>query len=259
MRTTDFSVSVVIPIYNSKETLHRALKSVINQTKPVDEIILINDGSTDESEEIVLEFQKEHPNYDWYYEYQKNAGPAKTRNKGIEKAKSSYIAFLDADDAWLNSKIEKQMSIFSNPKNNDLVLLGGYNTLNTKKEGWGYISFSQLLLKNYFLTSSVMAKRDTLLEVGGFPEDQKYSEDYALWLAIASEYPVAIVKESIFIYAQGDEGINSAGLSSRFWKMEKGELRNYKRLLSQKKISIFHWIFLNLFSLIKYLSRRLLK
>ena len=104
-------ISVIIPTHNRADILPRAIKSIQNQTRPVDEIIVVSDGSTDNTEEVVKEFEEKdkrirliayHPGHNGNYE----------RNKGIEAATGDFIAFLDDDDEWLPKKTELQMAIF---------------------------------------------------------------------------------------------------------------------------------------------------
>lgn len=142
-------VSVIIPAYNAEKYIKEAIDSVLNQTYPVDEIIVVDDGSTDSTGEIVRGYVKRddgrgttdeglekkdcfvgrdieaprndntHPAprpHDVIYIYQMNKGPAAARNRGIQEAKGEYIAFLDADDVWMPEKIEKQMAVFDKNK-----------------------------------------------------------------------------------------------------------------------------------------------
>jgi glycosyltransferase involved in cell wall biosynthesis len=105
-------VSVIVPTYNYAEFIGEAIKSVLDQTIQDFEILVIDDGSTDNTKEVVLSFGDKVR-----YFYQSQQGPAKARNKGIVESKGEYIAFLDADDVWLPSKLEKQVNLFrSNPK-----------------------------------------------------------------------------------------------------------------------------------------------
>ena len=112
-------VSVIIPAYNSADFIDEALKSVFDQTYKDLEIIVVDDGSTDDTR-AVLEKYGDRVNY----HYQDNNGPASARNRGIKLARGKYIAFLDADDLWLPTKLEKQVALFKNRENLGFVTTG---------------------------------------------------------------------------------------------------------------------------------------
>ena len=103
------SVSVVIPSFNRSEVLQRALKSVYVQTRQPDEVIVVDDGSTDSTREMLRD---SFPDVE--YLYQSNQGVSSARNRGIERAKGNWIAFLDSDDEWLPNKLENQQAVVSN-------------------------------------------------------------------------------------------------------------------------------------------------
>ena len=108
----NYSISVVIPAYNAAEHISRTIYSVAGQTFPAKEIIVIDDGSTDSTSEVVKSFGEKVQ-----YIYQQNAGVSAARNAGIEAATSEWIAFLDADDLWIADKTERQVDLFSdNPE-----------------------------------------------------------------------------------------------------------------------------------------------
>ncbi|MCT4665194.1 MAG: glycosyltransferase family 2 protein [Flavobacteriales bacterium] len=249
------TVSVIIPVYKAEKSIIRALDSIKNQTRKVDEIILVNDGSPDDSAMVIDKYHKENPEMNIHYFLQKNQGPSVARNKGVSMATSAYIAFLDSDDAWLPNKIEEQLVCFD--QNPDLNMLAGLRAQDKGSGAFRKVNFNQLLLKNYFVTSSVMVKKQAVLDAGGFPENQKYSEDYHLWLKIAQDDSQGIIEKPLFIYAEENEKINKEGLSGQMWEMEKGELSNYQSLYSLKKIGLFKYLFLCCFSLLKYFKRRL--
>ncbi|MDA3787608.1 MAG: glycosyltransferase family A protein, partial [Desulfobacula sp.] len=111
-------ISAVIPAYNSANFLSFAINSILKQTQPVDEIIVVDDGSTDETAQVLKHFGNKI-----ICIYQHNAGPSAARNKGIEYAKGDWVAFLDADDQWVSTKIEKQVRLIE--KNPEIVLVAG--------------------------------------------------------------------------------------------------------------------------------------
>ncbi|MGB0428439.1 MAG: glycosyltransferase family 2 protein, partial [Flavobacteriales bacterium] len=178
------NISVVIPVYNAEKSIVAALDSVLNQTYPVAEIILVNDGSKDNSEQVIFDYKNQHPDLEIHYFKQKNQGPSAARNFGIKKAKYPFITFLDSDDVWLNRKNEVQMFWFE--KRPDFYLLGGNNLgkniVGAEEDELIEIPLSRLVLKNYFLTQGVLLRSEVFQQVGYFNESMRFSEDYNLWL-----------------------------------------------------------------------------
>lgn len=252
-------ISVIIPVYNAQKTIVRALDSVKNQTYSVSEIILINDGSKDQSEEIILKYQREHPDLVIRYVYQENQGPSVARNNGIKRASFEFVTFLDSDDEWLPQKNEKQIAAFE--QNPNLSMVGGWREgeLDTSINKGALIPISfDRLLKTNLIRPIVMIKKEVFDDVGYFPEDQKYSEDYNLWLRIAVKYETGIVNEVLYSY-DNDGGVNYSGLSGNLWGMEKGELRNYKEMCEMGYISFAKRMKLSIISILKYIRRYLIK
>ena len=115
--------SVIIPIYNAEKTLARCLKSLIMQGRTDAEIVLINDGSSDHSERIILDFKVKYPESGIVYVYQPNGGVSKARNKGLELARGTYITFVDSDDCVTSDYFE----VLDTFGDNDLCVFGSSN------------------------------------------------------------------------------------------------------------------------------------
>lgn len=236
------NVSVVIPNYNSAKTIIRALESVINQSLTPNEIIVVDDKSTDKSCDIINEYIIEYKsliNIE-LVKLEQNAGPAKARNVGWEKAKFEYIAFLDSDDSWHPQKIELQYKFMI--QNPDTALSGHLkkviqnddipDTSIKKIDKFERVSSKKILLKNYFATSTVMLKRSIKLR---FRESKKYSEDYLLWLEIVLSGNIALLlKTELCSYYKAEYGVS--GLSANMFLMYKGGLQNYRILLQEEYI-----------------------
>lgn len=244
------SVSVVIPAYNSAKTLERAVNSVLTQTLLPNEIIIVDDCSTDFTEDVVKSIIS--PNIEIIFiKNEKNMGPSHSRNRGIAKAKSKWIAFLDADDFWHPSKIQFQMSLanelqlsfvgacFKISDGNDLEPF--VVDLNHK-----ILTIRDFYFANPFSTPSVLVKKSADLY---FDENMKFSEDYDLWLKLMKKYEQAgLIKLPLVIL--GKPAYGSSGLSGQLWNMEKGELR----VLSKIDNYIIRMFSIS-FSLIKYFRR----
>ncbi len=205
---TQPTISVVIPTYNNIDFLPDTLKSIRTQSYPVSEIIIVDDGSTDDTHEKIYTLGS-----DLIYIRQQNSGPSSARNKGIAEASGDLVAFCDADDQWTSEKLAEQVMCFNNCP--DIALVAS-DTAITDKEGnilipsllehHGLLSFFQklngkpvqdalrrLLEKNFIPTSTVLVKREVLTKAGGFRSDIKYGEDLELWGRIAVEHEIAMV------------------------------------------------------------------
>jgi len=197
-------VSVIIPTYNSANYLPEAIESVLAQTYKDFEIIVINDGSTDNTKEIVAPYLDRI-----IYSEVPNGGPAKARNRAIRESSGEYVAFLDADDIWYPDKLDRQITVLSGNQNYSLVHSDAsytrtyssqesrtwFNLKKRVKTGW---VFSELLSENFILVPSVIIKRDCLERVGLFDEDLKCWEGYDLWLRIAFEHQIGLVNTPLF-------------------------------------------------------------
>jgi glycosyltransferase involved in cell wall biosynthesis len=254
------SVSVIIPCFNSEETIKRALESIKNQTVQVLEIICVDDKSSDLTLESIEIFRLENPELSTHVIKNKvNGGPGNSRNRGWEIATGDYIAFLDADDAWDENKIFIQYSWMTAHPN---VVMSGHShsiygkdrqsTIDIETEpNTENISRLSILTKNPFVTPSVMLKR----ELGyRFKNDKRYCEDHLLWSEIVlNGNKVVNIKTPLVIIFK--ELLGSSGLSENIWNMEIGELEMYDVLVKNRLINIPFFYSLIVFSLLKYLKR----
>jgi len=200
-------VSVVIPTYNRYTLLKRAINSLLTQTHPVDEIIVIDDGSTDNTKQITKDF----PNI--IYIYQSNRGVSAARNVGIQQAKNEWIAFLDSDDEWHQEKLQKQVAFHQN--NPDILMSytaekwvrdGKVVKIPKKYRKIGLDAFVENLSYCNIAPSSVLLHRTLLEKVGLFDESLEVCEDYDLWLRISSKNKVGLLNEQLITkYAGHDE------------------------------------------------------
>ena len=204
-------ISVVIPLYNKERQIINTLKSVINQTFRDFEIVIVDDGSTDNSINLVKEFEDRRITII----SQVNQGVSVARNTGIEKAKYDYIAFLDADDEWEPFYLQTQVNLIQDYPTCD-VFACAYQ-FRTYKGDLKPIKLSKMpfsgetgILTNYFTvascshpplwTSAVTAKKEALLSVGGFLLGVKAGEDLLMWARLAVKYAIAYNKNSLSIY-----------------------------------------------------------
>ncbi len=204
-------ISVIIPSYNRAVFLLRALVSVSRQTRPCDEIIVVDDGSEDDTRVCVREFADEC-RIPVQYIYQNNQGPAAARNRGIEEAKYSYIAFLDSDDHWQKKKLELQYNelagdpeiLISHTKERWLRRGKHLNQKKIHQPRNGDI-FTHCLLLCAVGMSTVMVKKEIFNTIGLFNETLRCCEDYDLWLRASSQYKFLLIEEALTVKEGGRE------------------------------------------------------
>ena len=198
-------VSVIIPTYNRAHLIGKAIKSVLNQTYQDFEIIVVDDGSTDNTEEIVKSFTdfKIH-----YICHKHNRGASSTRDIGIKASRGEYIAFLDSDDEWLPEKLNKQMKIFESESSEvGVVYTRDYYVDEKDKKvkkvhiprKEGYIYENLLRAEDVIYISTVLVKNECFKKVGLFDEDLPASEDYDMWFRIAKYYKFRYVKDLLVV------------------------------------------------------------
>lgn len=185
-------VTIVTATYNGAKYLCEAIDSVIAQDYPCKEYVIVDDASSDETAQILQEYAAQHS---WIrvLRNQKNLERSRSRNKAIQAAKGKYVAFLDDDDVWTDpQKLSKQVAFLE--KQPAHVLLGTQvaviDELGDLRDDFILIRAEDseirkhFLKSNQFIFSTVMVKRATLLQVGGFIEDHFLAEDYELWLKL---------------------------------------------------------------------------
>lgn len=194
-------VSVVIPVHNARQYIGRAIRSVLEQTYPPFEVIVVDDGSTDGTEEqIQTEFGTQVR-----YCYRQQGGPSAARNTGIKLCSGDWIAFLDADDFWEPNKLELQISeILSHPEVSCVFSGSRAVSPDGKTIGEGKVSDpftrerfrKQLKVRKYsgIALPGVIVRRDALERLGGFDEDLICGEDRELYARIVSRYEISVVR-----------------------------------------------------------------
>lgn len=209
-------VSIIIPMYNAAKYIGECIQSVINQTHINWELILIDDGSTDNSKSIIEPYlEDDRIRYFW----QENGKQGKARNHGVRKATGMFIGFLDADDKWHERKLERQIALFLienvdviytsghsfKIKDNNMQLLSQFGI----KEGIqaGKKLIFDLIQKNYIPLTSVLMKKERFEEVNGFNENLiiQNAEDLNLWLKLTDlNCKFYGLNESLFYYRKHD-------------------------------------------------------
>jgi len=226
------NISVIIPTYNRYGFLKRALASVYAQTLQAQEVIVIDDGSTDTTRDI----QKDFPSVT--YIYQENSGVSSARNLGIKQAKYEWIAFLDSDDEWHKEKLQMQVNFHKANKNSLMsytdevwVREGKAVKVPRKFQKIGKNAFLENLSFCNIAPSSVMMHQTIFQTIGVFDESLEVCEDYDLWLRIASQEKIGLVYKKLLIKYAGHKD----QLSFKHWGMDRFRVLALQKLLKSLK------------------------
>lgn len=225
-------VSVVIPAFNAESFIGDALQSVrVQKHRPL-EVIVVDDGSTDNTEAVVRSAAEQTSvGFEIRYLRQKNGGPSSARNTGIKAARGTWIAFLDADDIWIEDKLSLQMDYLK--AHDDVTLIFGDMEIFSEGtvlvpsayECYGYPQcdengilldpFRRLVASNPIFTGTLIVRRDCFDSVGLFDETIKYGEDYDMWLRLALLYPLACIPKVLMSRRKHDS--NLSGVEEFFY------------------------------------------
>lgn len=259
------SISVVIPTLDNWRTIRRALNSAVNQSIKPKEIILVDDGSTEEYisylRSLILKTSTEHVNLVLVLNCD-NKGPSCSRNRGWELSSGNYVAFLDADDAWYPCKLQTQLDIM-NRTGCDVLGVAAVQCIDESVSVYAHsplvydslvqdCSLHGFLFRNkYTTTSSVMLLRSLPVR---FDSARRYSEDYLLWLELLSEgYDLKYLNVPLTCYFKSLYG--ESGLSASLINMGVSELSNISYMYAKRKIGLFVYVASYLFSCMKFFRR----
>ena len=209
-------VSVIIPTYNRAYCINKSIQSVLDQTYKNIELLVIDDCSDDNTEEVIKQF---NDNRIRYIKLKKNGGPSKARNIGIKKARGEFIAFQDSDDIWYNNKLELQINEFQSDTQCQLVFCqylskGEVPTpcpaeqkFDVQKYKYGM--FEILLKGNRIGTPTIVIRKDIIEKLGGFNEKIKTLEDWEFVLRVTEKYNIKYINKVLMEVYPSKNGINS--------------------------------------------------
>ena len=218
-------ITVVVPAYNAERFLARTLQSALQQTYTSLEVIVVNDGSTDATERIAKDFAQADPRLRVISV--ENGGVASARNVGLFEAQGELVAFLDADDLWHPSKVERQIASLTKPEGSDaaasytlmrIIDVNDRVVRNGSGVGYsGYIFARHLFSRPVGNGSSLMVRRETAVMIGGFDRswaDRQIGgcEDLDFELKIAARYPIQAIRQFLVGYRAYPENMSSDGL-----------------------------------------------
>jgi glycosyltransferase involved in cell wall biosynthesis len=215
------TIAAVVPCYNQAHYLREAIESVLGQTRPPDSVIVVDDGSTDDTPLVVTQFGARVRGI-----RQANAGLAAARNAGIRAAKADWIALLDSDDRWLPGRLEAQTAVVGERSDVGLVH-GSYERIgadgelvDTRVHAAGLVlGAHDILERNPIAVCTTLFRREVVDEVGGFDAAARGCEDRDMWIRIAARYPVVAVPELI-----GQYRIYASSMSSNYRRMHAGRM-----------------------------------
>lgn len=215
-------VSVIMPVFNAEKYLEDAIKSVLSQTYKNIELVIVNDGSIDNTESIV---QKYLDNKNIVYIKQDNRGLPSARNTGIKNSTGELIAFLDSDDLWYPNKVEEQVKYFEKHKDVYLIhtafnmligdkiyprplklrlpILNMFYSLHVQ----GHV-YDRIILNNFIGVLTVMIKREAINEVGYFDETMWTGEDWDLWIRVSKKYKIGFINKPLAVYRYNIDGMS---------------------------------------------------
>ncbi|MCF6155437.1 MAG: glycosyltransferase [Candidatus Brocadia sp.] len=228
-------VSVIVPTYNCARFLPGSLGSVLSQTYDFYEIIVVDDGSTDNSKEVLNPFMQKIR----YIKLEQNRGLPTARNVGIQSARGKYIAFLDADDLWLPEKLQADMEHFD--KHQDIGMVYS-KQINMDEKGYALDGCSKRRLpsdnifirlfseQNFIIASSVVVRKDVFATTGLFDEQLFNCQDWDMWLRIAFYFKVSGINKPLVKYRH-----NPLSLSKN-----RNNVLKYQKLVIDKTYNTFN-------------------
>ena len=256
-----YKISVIIPCFRCSKTIDRAIMSVVNQSLPPYEIILIEDYSDDNSKTLnkLITIQSKFKNYIKIIRNQKNMGPGYSRNLGWEKSKGNLLAFLDADDTWHLKKLETQCEFLKNNSEIDALCNFDLYNLNYKDKKISIkknrdierVNYNKMLFKNIVSTRSVLIKKSI---ENRFNSNFWYSEDYWLWLNILYKEK-KIIKLPLYLSGYYKKPSSNEGLSSHILNFFISEFKVIKSQPSNSPKKIIIKYSALAFCIIKFLKR----
>ncbi|MEZ0123223.1 MAG: glycosyltransferase family 2 protein [Candidatus Reddybacter sp.] len=267
-------ISAVIPTYNNADYIEEAIHSILGQTHPVAEIIVVDDGSSDNTATLIEALKQKSERL--IYIKQDNQGPSSARNRGIDAASGDWIAFLDADDLWTPDKIALQIAALQSEPQLKLIaadmsemdrrgetivasvltqhqLLEHFQTLAGKAVPR---AMAALLTKNFIPTGTVLVERACLTAAGGFNTHIRFGEDLELWAKIAADHPISCLPRVMMQRRQHGnnatqnvapmlEGLVAVMQSLRHWGTEKLRRQgvNADHLVANALCDLGYWHF----------------
>lgn len=254
-------ISIVIPMYNSENMIERVLESIKKQTRIdlVEEILVVNDGSKDNSEQVVLQYAIKNPDLPIRIINKENGGVSTARNRGITEAKADWVALEDSDDIWHPRKLEIQWAYME--KHPEIKAMGGNRDGEIIRfgeeveDGLYRMTCLDYLIKNWPHTSTLVIHKSVFDKVGIFDETMTHAEDGDLFMRIAHEFGLYYTYESLENCGDGKATYGESGLSGDIEKMHIGVTRMLQKAKRLQYINLLQYVLLFAYEQIKYWRR----
>ena len=229
-------ISVIIPTYNRRQVIDRAIDSVLAQKRPSQEVIVVDDGSTDKT---VSHLNEKYAGQIHVLESPHNLGVSAARNSGIAACNGDWIALLDSDDEWLPDKLNQQVTAMEQQPleichTDEIWIRNGVqvNQMNKHKKYGGDI-FANCLAMCAMSPSSILIKKQLIINAGGFDESLPACEDYDLWLRLCADNAVLFVDQPLLKKYGG----HADQLSRKHWGMDRFRIQALVKLLQTTTLS----------------------
>ena len=235
-------VSIVMPAYNAVKYIHRAVESVLRQTYTDWELLIVDDGSADGTEQLIQNLIEMDERIK-LVKNRENIGVAETRNRGVELAKGEWIAFLDSDDIWHPDKLQEQLELYQ--RNRTPFIFTGSGFMDASGELLNYelsvpetIGYRELLKQNVISCSSVLIRKE-LAQKYPMEHSEKMHEDFAVWLSILKQEHIkaAGVNKPLLIYR-----ISEKSKSGNKWKASVMTFRVYRYIGLSILHAVYYWL-----------------
>lgn len=234
-----------MPVYQSEKFVLDTLNTVVQQSLLPCELIIVDDGSTDRTCQVIESFMEKHNSLNVKLLRHSHKGPGYSRNIGIRNSSGSWIAFLDSDDLWFPSKLERMA--FSHRMMPEANILCHNEIIRYLKKPPKEIDYSlhfnakkslpeQLFCKNFLSTSAVICTKELIITCSGFDENLSSAQDYDLWLRMASNMKILFVKETLGVYIERKGNISSGSTWPKLKNILKVKFRN------RDKVNLFKFI-----------------
>lgn len=240
------TVSIIIPTYNRVCLVERAVRSVLNQTYQEFELIVVDDGSDDDTPKVVKSFKDKRIRY---IRHQENKGGSTARNSGIKVAKGQFIAFLDDDDEWLSEKLEKQIVVLEKLSEEwGVVYTGRYEKSKGGDEtiqlpGYSSDIYRQLFLGCFIGGSTTLVRHSCFDKIGLFDESLLRHQDWDIFIRIAKHYKFAFIEEPLVItHLTGLPNADDVEKSKRIFLRKFSEEIYSQPYLLRRRIYAKHWL-----------------
>ncbi len=236
-------VTVVVPVFNREAAVRRAIASVLAQTCQDFELIVVDDGSTDGTGEAVAALTDPRIRL---IRHDKNRGGSAARNTGIRAGSAPYVAFLDSDDEWLPTKLERQLAVFESSSGQVALVYTGSERVYSDGTVERYIPRRRSDLSRALLTDNVvgettvgMVRRSAVLETGGFDETLPAAQEMDLWLRLAERFAADIVPEALARVTKGDDaGRITANIGSTTRARELFRAKHREKMVAERVLHL---------------------